>query len=336
MRRLFLAAVSICTALAFTCCTSESDESSFNELADKTEIQTEIETTVSETKATAISETKSDTTETAQWSAKNAYVEIPEDALSQEESAELLIAKLENHDCFDRNKQHIAYEGTKVIYYRECYAFRTYDDFDDHRTTTGWYAVNPSDGQCFDTVTENMPLYYNFNVTESGVEVYEKFADEPMQILDLDIELLLSSDSVNPRIVVNDLDFDNYDDLAVPVRLGASNAVYQYYRFDPETKMFEDWAELNELYFYGSPDVKNKTLSFHSKGGAVDSCDYVYKWQDKKLVMIAQDKRYQHADEIYTDHYEYDEQGNEILVKREKYILDENNNIIGTEEVEIE
>lgn len=334
----------LCAALLLSGCAPRSAESS--SAAETEEAQFRSAAAVETEEEVVTEEITEETTEEATENAQDYVFEIPEDAMSAEESGELLLQKLQNYGYVKGDNRIIAYEGKRVCEHREYYCFHDYYDYDDHTATMGWYLVDPSTGACFDNTTELLPLFYRFDITESGIEVYEKYADEPFQFLNVSEPEWLyetykkESASFNTPydfIDMIDLDFDGYDDITVQVSLGASQGTFQYYRFDPDTKLFEEWTELNELYFHAKPDARNKTLSVFSKSGAVDSWDDVYKWADGGLMKISSVQKYYdyETQNIYTDYLEYDEYGNETLVKREKYILDENNKVIGTEEVEI-
>ncbi|MCM1226595.1 MAG: membrane lipoprotein lipid attachment site-containing protein [Clostridium sp.] len=346
----------LCAALLLSGCAPQSAKSGSAAETEETQFRSEATVeTAEETVAQEITEesTEETTEEATEFSARDYVFEIPEGAMSSEEAGELLLQKLQNYG-YEYGKDDdriIAYEGKKVCENREYYSFHDYYDYADHTATMGWYLVDPSTGACFDNTTELLPLFYRFDITESGVEVYDKYAYDPFQVLNVDPEhtpipewlyetYKKESASFNTPydfIDMIDLDFDGYDDIILQVYLGAYQGTFQYYRFDPDTKLFEEWTELNELHFHAKPDVRNKTLSVFSKSGAVDSWNDVYKWSDGELVKISSDQRYKdyETQNIYMDHLEYDDYGNETLVKREKYILDENKKVIGTEEIEI-
>ncbi len=192
-------------------------------------------------------------------------------------------------------------------------------------------------------LTEPTPLFYRFEITENGIEVYEKYGDEPFQILSTDpaftprpewlYEMNEEYDDPYRFIRMNDFDFDGNDDISVQVYLGATNATYQYYRYDPLTQQFENWNELNELHYGVTTDIVNKTLSVYSKSSAVNSEDTVYKWVGDKLVPVSAEKRYWNEDGIIMDYLEYDDNGNEILVRRENQVHDDDGNLIGVTDV---
>lgn len=299
---------------------------------------TVAESSESATASAEISTTTAETVteEKAEIPSEPEEIPLPENALSIEQAEELLLNKLCNYGYNTEPNRHLAYDSVKNINYRPCYVFFSYDDFDDHRTTTGWYAVNPVTGECSDITTEQLPLFYRFEITEYGVDVYEKNSDELFQTLYLDADLTPMPEWLYERyteygdndpysyIFMNDFDFDGYDDISVMVYLGASNAVFQYYHYDVETRQFENWTELNNLHFGVQADIRNQTLLYHSKSSAVDAEDIVYKWAGDVLSPVSMEKRYQNGDGIFVDYFQYDDEGNETLVKREKFAPDEN------------
>lgn len=280
----------------------------------------------------------------AEESTEPEEIPLPENAISISNASRLLLQKLKNYGYNTKPNQHLVHEstGTLNIEYNytdslceyPLYLFRAYDDFSEHQVTTGWYAVDPRTGECFDTNanTKLSPLFYRFEITESGVEVYEKSGEEPLQILTLDPELTADPEwlyktyqegSYTPYrfVSMQDYDFDGYEDIRIQNYLGAYQGTNQYYRFNPDTKMFENWDELNELHFTINVHIDDESLSVFSKSGAVDSWNYTYKWNDDKLMLISLNKRYySYTDKkIYHDLLEYDAYGNETLVNREIY-----------------
>lgn len=253
--------------------------------------------------------------------------------ISISRASELLWLNLPESD-----NRHISYCKRQKFDDRTYYVFRSYEDYDDRRVTTGWYAVDIFRGDCYNTnvLTELTPLInkeknFSYKITESGgVEMYldGKFH----QSLDVTINnRILDMDS---RTLVRfvDYDFDGYNDIAVEERLGATNAAFRYFRYNPDTEYFESWSELDKLYFYVQIN-DDKTLSVHSKSSAVDAEDTTYKWSGDVLIPVSLQKRYWNDKGIFMDYIKYDDNGNETLVKREKYILDENGDMTGTVDV---
>nr|MDE5854550.1 hypothetical protein [Ruminococcus sp.] len=276
----------LCSVSLLTGCTDKPVESSISAIS---ESQTESSAVVTE-----------ETTVEVQTEPTTEEISLPENAVSIEKAEEILLHKLQNYGYSTELNQNLVYDSTKIFDYRPCYVFQSYDDFDDHRATTGWYAVNPATGECIDIITEPMPLFYRFEITEYGIEVYEKYSYEPFQNLSIDPDLPnpewlyeMNEKYNNPYqfIKMNDFDFDGYDDIAVQVYLGVTNGTVHYYHYNPTTQQFENWNELNSLYYGVTPDISNKTLSVDSKSSAVDHYHDVYKWADKSLLLISEVKQ---------------------------------------------
>lgn len=326
------------SGILLTGCSDKFIESGISEITSENMTEPQTETSVATSKEDVYEIQTESATEITEEE-----ISLPENAVSIEKAAELLLNKLNNYGYNTELNQHLAYDSTRIFSFRPCYVFFSYNDFDDKRTVTGWYAVNPSTGECFDIVTEQLPLFYRFEITEYGVEVYEKYADEPFQILSLDPDFTPDSEWLYEKyqefndpyrfIHINDFDFDGYDDISVQVGLGATNGTVQYYHYNPETRQFENWNELNGLYYGVQADIKNETLSVHSKSSAVGAEDTVYKWAGNVLIPVSMQKRYRNGDDIFVDYLEYDELGNEILIKREQLICDENGDISETIDV---
>lgn len=246
--------------------------------------------------------------------------------ISRSRASELLWLNLPESD-----NRHISYEGREKYDDRTYYIFRAYEDYSDRRVTTGWYAVDIFTGDCFDTncSTELTPLInkeknFSYKITDSGgVEIY--LDGKLYQSLDVKIDYTFLDPESKDFVKFRDYDFDGYNDIAVTTAY-ATNMVCSYFHYDPETEYFESWSELNDLHFYIKIN-DDKTLSVHSKASAVDAEDTVCKWSGKALVPVSMEKRYSKGKEIFVDHIEYDSSGNETLIKREKYILDENGNV---------
>lgn len=243
--------------------------------------------------------------------------------IGRNRASELLWNGLEKYD-----NRHIAYNGRQKFDDRTYYIFKSYEDYADRRITTGWYAVDIFTGDCYNTngLTELTPLIneeknFSYKITESGgVEIYSD--GEFYQSLDVTIDDTFLDFESKGLLMFRDYDFDGYNDIAVEKALSANNAVFRYFRYNLDTEYFESWSELDDLYFYVKIN-SDKTLSVHSKSGAVDAEDTVYKWSDDVLIPVSKEKRYFKGEDIFVDYFEYDNNGNENLTKREQLILDE-------------
>lgn len=254
-------------------------------------------------------------------------------AISVSRASELLWLNLPESD-----NRHISYYKRQKFDNRTYYVFRSSEDYDDRRVTTGWYAVDIFTGDCYNTnvLTELTPLInkeknFSYKVTDlNGVEIY--LDGEFYQSLDVTIDYtFLNPEYKKDFVKFRDYDFDGYNDIAVTKAL-ATNMVCSYFRYNPDTEYFESWSELDKLHFYVQIN-DDKTLSVHSKASAVDADDTIYKWSGDVLVPVSKEKRYSKGKDIFVDYFEYDSNGNETLVKREKYILDENGDMTGTVDV---
>lgn len=251
--------------------------------------------------------------------------------ISVSRASELLWLNLPESD-----NRHISYYNRQKFDGRTYYVFRSYEDYDDRQVTTGWYAVDIFTGDCYNTntLTELTPLIneekkFSYEVTDSGIEIYSD--GELYQSLDVEIDETFLDRHGKDLVKFRDYNFDGYNDIAVETAL-ATNAVYSYFRYNPETEYFESWEVLDKLYFYVKIN-NDETLSVHAKSGAVDADDTVYKWVGDILVPVSAEKRYWNSEGIFMDYLEYDENGNETLVKREKQVYDDDGKLISVTDV---
>lgn len=188
--------------------------------------------------------------------------------------------------------------------------------------------------------TSNLAINSNacvFTVTESGVEITKNSVT--IQTIEGNfLEELSSYNDIGKTpeefIVNEDYDFDGYDDLFIPTLIGRPNTPGNYYRYNAETGLFEEWDELNKIKLLASTDPEAHTITLHESGSAVDHELTVYKWDNSTLKPISREIQYC-SDQVYIDTFEYDENGNQTLVKRERVIFDDDSNWLGTEEIEI-
>lgn len=173
------------------------------------------------------------------------------------------------------------------------------------------------------------PEHFQYEVTDTGLNVYKALnamgeRGELHQQLAVDIETL--SDNIRDIVIPMDYDGDNYYDIAVRTYLGATNAAFRYFHYNPDTDYFEEWQELDKLNYFVSR--MGDELTVFSKASAVDSEESVYKWSGDVLVLIRKEKQYMENENIFRDFLEYDNDGNETLTKRERLIYNDDNNLI--------
>lgn len=179
-------------------------------------------------------------------------------------------------------------------------------------------------------------------IRENGVEVSQK--DKENQFIEIDtssmIEYYQTEDYHNGKakksalINIVDFDFDGYNDLYIPQFIGSPNSFGVYMHYNPDTEKFESWEELSDIKLYFNIN-DDKTLTSHCHISAVEYEQKTYKWNDeKKLEIIKLKRQYRPEDseDVFIDYFEYSD-GEETLVRRERLILDDENNIIDTEEI---
>lgn len=263
-----------------------------------------------------------------------------ENLLTVEKARDILSEKLHNYGLDNAENYCLDYDRESDEGGSPCYIFHGYVLTPDHSATLGWYRVDRKTGQCNNIITEPVPLAFDIEITDSGLDIYRRYG-KLLQQLSIDSSDLYpayqESGNVYDLVIVNDLDFDGYDDLAVTVVTEASQNVYQYFLYNPETKLFEECDTMNALYFLAVPDLDSKTLSVESLNGSTGSYNSVYSWQDGRLMPVSATSRYVQDDDIYMDYFEYDQDGVETLVKKERMLLDDNGIPTGeTEDVNIE
>lgn len=181
---------------------------------------------------------------------------------------------------------------------------------------------------------------YKFKVEDDGIVYYN--GASIMQEIELDCSELLRMAEIYDEdpaelLVVSDFNFDGYDDLFVPKTTLVANTPGTYYYFNPTVNFnpFEKWDVLNEVGFLMKADSENRVLNFSLRGSAVDHDWIIYKWESGKLQPVSRELQYMNGSDIFIDRFEYDVDGKETLAKRERAVLGENNEWIGTEEVEL-
>lgn len=136
-------------------------------------------------------------------------------------------------------------------------------------------------------------------------------------------------------LVIKDYNFDGYDDLFVPATTLIANLPGTYYRFDPTVNFspFEKWDELNKIGQLMDVDADNQVLNLAVRISAAEHETTVYRWESGRLVPVSRTHYYvgNEDDQYYIDHFEYDENGEEILVKQESGAINEDGNKVVSE-----
>lgn len=90
----------------------------------------------------------------------------------------------------------------------------------------------------------------------------------------------------NNSIIIDDFDFDGYDDLFVRMEYGAMYAPGTYFRYHPETSKYEKWDALNTIGKEMLADHEKQTLMYRKYDSAYWSEYFTYEWNEGSLVLI--------------------------------------------------
>lgn len=187
-------------------------------------------------------------------------------------------------------------------------------------------------------VTENLaerpmpiwsPEYFQYEVTDTGLDIYKTLnvlgdRGELHQQLEVDIEK--SSDNIKNIVITIDYDGDSYYDIAVRTKKDDKNTYFRYFHYNPNTDYFEEWHELDKLNYFASP-FGNELTVFHKISDSDDETN-TYTWENGSPVLIRKEKQYLDNGIILRDYLEYDENGNETLIKRENLVYDNDGRLI--------
>lgn len=186
---------------------------------------------------------------------------------------------------------------------------------------------------CKKTDTNN-DIGYTFSVLKNSVNVYR--GDDIIQTIPCDTEELYRVDDEAPEkfLTVSDWNFDGYDDFFIPDMLLRPNIPGRYFVFDPQNGDFKESDVLNELEVLTEADSDSQTIVRQITSSAIDHEDATYRWDSGDLKLIEKAVEYDAgSDGILIDTFSYDDNGVETLVKREKILLSEENEYLGTETI---
>lgn len=186
---------------------------------------------------------------------------------------------------------------------------------------------------CKSTYTDN-DIGYTFSVSKDSVNVYR--GDDIIQTIPCNTEELYMMDDEAPEnlLTVSDWNFDGYDDFFIPEMLLRPNIPGRYFVFDPQNGDFKESDVLNELEVLTKADSDSQTILRQITSSAVEHEDATYRWYNGSLKLIEKAVQYDAgSDGILIDTFSYDDNGVETLVKREKVILSEENEYLGTETI---
>lgn len=209
--------------------------------------------------------------------------------------------------------------------------------------------IDPNNGTKYKTYTRDELVYfsvkaYGIDVLRNG-KVLQTIEGDYFGELDLaarkvrhevpmeNVEYHDEYDFYVPEDFLNatDFDFDGFNDLFIPTDHLSATGVY--YRFNPQSELFEEWDTLNQI---------GKRLHTGEEGECLTSYQYfkdskesekcIYQWENASLVCVSREHFYYGADgERYTDYFD----STDTLIKRERLLYDRYGRLDSTEEVEI-
>lgn len=127
-----------------------------------------------------------------------------------------------------------------------------------------------------------------------------------------------------------DYDFDGYDDIFFQTSIRTANEPGIYYHFNPETCLFEEWEELDNIGYRldigMSSNLSIGQVLSYSKSKTDEHETFIYKWENDKLILV--ERRLTLIDSenntAVTELYYIDDNGNEILIESAERDLNEN------------
>lgn len=157
-------------------------------------------------------------------------------------------------------------------------------------------------GQITESTTENRLAY---SVTESGISL--KMNGKAIQSIEL---------GYSPKddyISTADFDFDGYKDIFIPFENSYMEGCY--YRYDPDTELFESWDKLNEIGYV--MEISDDDTLMMIKRSQTGNKNITYKWKNGEISPVTLSYYYYTSNGAAHDFYEYTPDGNTVLFERQ-------------------
>ena len=167
-----------------------------------------------------------------------------------------------------------------------------------------------------------IPEGFSFKINNSGIEISKD--GELIQTIETDYLKNYpenTDSSPETHLVSDDYDFDGYKDLFIPSDLTGTNISGTYYIYNPETNLFELCEELNKRGFFMSVSG-DETLRYSLTDENSKSENIIYKWDNSILKPVSHEIQYpkDESGSVYVDTFSYDNNENEIFIKREQLL----------------
>lgn len=121
------------------------------------------------------------------------------------------------------------------------------------------------------------PSEITFRINGDSVEVMQ--GEKVLQTLACDYT------PDDEKLIAEDYDFDGYADLFVMMEDGAMYAPGTYFRFCPDTGLYETWDELNAIGRQMIPHPEDGTLMLRKTNSDYWIEYFVYKWENGSLTL---------------------------------------------------
>ncbi len=135
-----------------------------------------------------------------------------------------------------------------------------------------------------------------------------------------ELKLAIDKKSYDPKkLIVDDYNFDGYQDVAYPAAYNEHNSIYQLWLYDAESGKFEEYKDFSG--FYGPTiDAKNKKIHTVCYSDPVTTSKGVYEWRDGEMFCLEIDVVTQDDNgKEYINHMVYNEKTGEMeTVEEEK------------------
>ena len=99
------------------------------------------------------------------------------------------------------------------------------------------------------------------------------------------------------KLLNKDLNFDGYKDLIFPKSFGNANIFYDYWLFNPETKLFEKNEEM--ILSLPSVNIDDKQVISYERGSAADYFETFYEFRSNKFVLVKTQEKHYSAENKY-------------------------------------
>lgn len=161
----------------------------------------------------------------------------------------------------------------------------------------------------YDNVTENAARYFTLlslriNVNKSSRWVLHEFD---------------KYDLVNDEVELEDVNFDGYVDVKVPIYypdLAKNDYSYVYFLYDVKSKGFRKNGTLNDLGVLFFDAVTKQAYKYDADGRGNEGTMY-YKWQNGKLYLVKSERVYENDAYVHYEEYKI-ENGKAVKVKSYK------------------